>query len=121
MDLITLIFWLAVGWVLAQVILGIIDGYRLANIELAQEQIKYLNDLIHDVKVETIEDIEYWYDKDDGEFLGQGKTIDDIIGVLKSRFPSHIFLIPEKGGLARQTGWKLVEFEEMKKLRLKLN
>jgi hypothetical protein len=34
--------------------------------------------------------------------------------VLKSRFPDHIFLLEHQGGIAAQTGWKLMDPDEFK-------
>jgi len=84
--------------------------------EQTQKIKDYLNEIIHQVKVEKYQNIEYWYDQDTDYFLGQGSTFDDIVNVLKIRFPDHLFILEDRGGVAAQTGWKLVEFEQFTKL-----
>jgi hypothetical protein len=48
---------------------------------------------IHVVDEEKYSDITYWFDEDDHTFLAQGRDLTEIINVLKSRFPTHIFLL----------------------------
>jgi hypothetical protein len=118
MDLTSTILWVIVIWIISQIILGAIDGYQMVKIQERVTVLKKLSDMIHKVKVETVNDVEYWYDADDDAFLAQGRTLDEVINVIKSRFPDHIFLVEEKGGLAAQTGWKLMPAEEFQKLPL---
>lgn len=67
----------------------LMEGKRQAKI--AEREM--FDEIIHRVMIEKIGDVYYWYDQDDGEFLGQGKDTDSIISVIKSRFPNHIFFI----------------------------
>jgi hypothetical protein len=48
--------------------------------------------MIRDIKVERVGDLCYWFDKENDQFIAQGKTIDEIATVLKQRFPKKIFL-----------------------------
>jgi hypothetical protein len=118
MDITSIILWAILIWIVSQIILGAIDGYQMIKIQERVTVLKKLSDMIHKVKVETVGDIEYWYDADSDAFLAQGRTIDEVVDVIKSRFPDHIFLIEDKGGLAAQTGWKLMPDDEFQKLPL---
>jgi hypothetical protein len=114
MDLID-IFWFCLAiWVISQIINAIIDGITINQITNRIERLKYLNDIIHQVKIETHNGVDYWYDKDDAEFLGQGKSMEEIVSVLKSRFPDHVFLLGELGGLGKKTDWQLMKPDEFK-------
>lgn len=55
------------------------------------EVIEKIKKLIHIVKIENHNDVYYWFDKETDEFLGQGKTDDELIAHVKSRFPNHMF------------------------------
>lgn len=56
---------------------------------------KKLNDIVHRVNVEKHHDIYYWFDEDNGEFLGQGRTDHECIEHIKKRFPDHLFFFPD--------------------------
>lgn len=36
----------------------------------------------------------YMFDKDNGKFLGQGETREELSGVLRERFPDKVFVLP---------------------------
>jgi hypothetical protein len=116
-----LVIFAVIGWILLQIALGIIDGWQMVTLNEKIKQLNHISDLIHQVKVEKHDGMEYWYDEDDYRFLGQGKTMEDIINHVKSRFPDHIFLIRDQGGVSKQTDWKLLDTEEFKKVKLKLD
>jgi hypothetical protein len=120
MNIGELIIFAVIFWILLQIILGVIDGIRIVTISEKIKQLNQISDLIHQVKVEKHSDMEYWFDEDDNRFLGQGKTAEDIINHVKSRFPDHIFLIQGVGGVSKQTDWKLLDAEELKKVKLNL-
>jgi hypothetical protein len=109
-----------VVWILLQIALGIIDGFRIVTLGEKIKQLNHLSSLIHQVKVEKHSGLEYWFDEDDNRFLGQGKTVDEVIGNIKERFPNHIFLLKGIGGVAKQTDWKLLDTEEFKKVQLNI-
>lgn len=113
------ILWAVIIWVFSQIALGIVDGWKLVELKQRVELIKEISELIHQVKVEKIGDVEYWFDSESDQFLGQGKTVDEIIAHVKSRFPDHIFLIQDTGGVSKQTNWELIPTEEFKKVTLK--
>lgn len=81
-----------------------------------QELMAQLAEIIHQVKVEYYDGIEYWFDSNTNKFLGQGYTFDEVADTLKVRFPSHVFLIEDQGGVAHETDWKILEFDEFKKI-----
>lgn len=74
------------------------------------DAIEYFNSIIHPVSIETHHDIEYWFDDSTKKFLAQGKNLDEILEVLKSRFPGHVFLF-DQGGFSENTDWKFVRFD----------
>jgi hypothetical protein len=59
-----------------------------------------ISSIIHEVDVEQVESMFYWYDRETKDFLGQGTTDDELIDHIKFRFPGHVFIVPEKGFLA---------------------
>ena len=99
------LLWLATTWFVANIFIGISDGLKQANVELRQELTKRLDDIIHRVREERNGDVIYWYDQDDGEFLAQGQDQEQIIAVLKSRFPDHMFYL-ESNQIIGQPHWK---------------
>lgn len=48
------------------------------------------------VKQEVINDMIYFWDHNNDEFLAQGKTLDEVSRVLKIRFPDTKFVIVEE-------------------------
>jgi hypothetical protein len=68
--------------------------YKRMQFEMAK-MMKDINDIVHLVKQEKIEDITYWYDSHSNQFLAQGKSYDEIIEVLKKHYTKHIFLISD--------------------------
>lgn len=103
-DITVGLLWLATTWFIANIILGINDGLRKVNIELRQELTKRLDEIIHRVREERHDDTIYWYDHDDGEFLAQGHSQEEIIAVLRSRFPDHMFYL-ESNQIIGQPHW----------------
>jgi len=95
--------------------------YHKANSTRKTQLIDYLNNIVHSVSIEKIDGIDYWFDIDKSLFLAQGKNDDEVISVIKSRFPDHVFLVTDRGGIASNTDWKIVPFEELKTLILHRN
>lgn len=112
-----IIFYAIAFWLLFQVVMGFIDAKRILELKERVELIKEISDKIHQVKVEKIGGVEYWFDRDNDQFLGQGATFEEIVSHVKSRFPDHIFLIEGQGGVAKQTDWKLANIDEMKQIK----
>jgi hypothetical protein len=115
MDLIEIIVFLIVAWGIIQIGLGICDAIDIVHLTHRVDVIRRVTELLHDVKIEIHDDIEYWYDEGNYQFLAQGKNFNEIVEVLKHRFPDHVFLLNEKGGLCALTDWKLLTPEEFYK------
>ena len=62
------------------------------NQEIQQEWLEKVDEIVHRVEIEKHGEIYYWYDNDDGEFLGQGRSEQECIDHVKKRFPTHLFL-----------------------------
>ena len=84
---------LLLGYLLGRFLLALADRYFQEKLELHQEIVKKISDVVHPVKIEKHGDITYWFDADTDRFLAQGYTQNDIVEVLKKRFPKHIFII----------------------------
>lgn len=101
-------------------IASLLIGYFQRNINAKEEELsamrEKLNDIIHRVKVEKHNDMYYWFDADDDEFLGQGKTIEEAVEQLRKRFPGHIFFVSDKDQSYKISGpdWKLQPFNVAK-------
>lgn len=61
-----------------------------------EEKVHKLMNRVHRVSVEKHGEVFYWFDADNDEFLAQGKTTNDTVSHLKSRFPDHIFFVKTK-------------------------
>jgi hypothetical protein len=72
-----------------------------------------LTTLIHVVLPETQGNIVYWFDRDTNAFLGQGTTDSEIISQVKSRFPTHIFIVDDGQKALRAPTWEFVPFENI--------
>lgn len=101
-------------WIVSQVLLGIMDAFAIVKLTERVKLLKHLKDVIHQVKVENVNGVEYWYDEGSHTFLGQGRSVDEVIAVLKARFPDHVFLLEGRGGVAAQTDWKLMDPDEFR-------
>ena len=60
-----------------------------------EEMFEQLDAKIHRVRQEKEDGMFYWYDYDDGNFIAQGRTIEEIQEVLKARWQRHIFVISD--------------------------
>lgn len=101
MDLIDIAIWAFIVFSILQVVKVIISYVAYKDVEVAVKE--HLNKIIHEVKVEKHQGIEYWFDNETDQFLGQGKTVEEIANSLKSRFPDHIFVLPLKGVMCAPT------------------
>jgi hypothetical protein len=61
--------------------------------ELVKQQ---LDKFIHDVTTEVRSGVEYWYERESGQFIAQGRTQEEIVSVLKAVWPGHVFLVNEQ-------------------------
>ena len=91
--------WIVCTYVIVQIMFGVQDGLKEVNDELEKKLIKRLDEIVHRVEVEQQGDTYYWYDKDNRKFLAQGRTTEEIIDVIKARFPQHVFYFEESNHL----------------------
>jgi carbohydrate-binding DOMON domain-containing protein len=75
------------------------DAFREVDTELTDKIRKRIDEIVHRVEVEQQGDVYYWYDRDNRKFLAQGQTTEEIIDVIKNRFPEHIFYFEESNHL----------------------
>jgi len=104
------------GWALFYYfIFKIAKVFTTAWAERNEEEVSrikaYLDKIIHRVDVQVVDNVTYWFDQDNHAFLGQGRTVEDLIEVLKQRFPDHVFLLPTEEVVTAKTDWKLVKYE----------
>jgi hypothetical protein len=115
MDL-SYIIILAIGVFFASTILSAIVAKMEHDVLRNKvDLLKRLDEIIHQVKVEKIGDMEYWFDFHSDQFLAQGKTVNEIVEVLKSRFPEHVFLCEEHGGLSAKTEWQFLPMTDFRR------
>lgn len=108
------LLWLIATYCLVQIIFGINDGLKATTKELETELYKKINDMVHRVKSEKDNDVLYWFDQDNGEFLGQGANYAEMIDVLRERFPKHVFYFETEDQqyiIAESTEWKPIEVQ----------
>ena len=98
MEFITEFFWFcveAVFWYWAiSLLVALIFKRTELKLEEKNEMLAKINSLVHRVRVERHGDTYYWFDDDSDDFLGQGKTSDEVIEHIRSRFPTHLFFLP---------------------------
>lgn len=101
--------WLACTYILVQITLGIIDGVKELGTNVDDTLRKRIESLVHIVRSEKANDIIYWYDRDNNEFLAQGADHEEIAEVLKKRYPQHLFFLDSPEGsyvISAKTEWK---------------
>jgi hypothetical protein len=79
--------------------------------EQEQQEIAQLEQRVHVVKQQVINDIIYWFDNDDGTFLAQGRDHDQIVAVLEQRFPQHIFVVNQSQMIMGPDWKQVIDFE----------
>lgn len=111
------LLWVAATWFVANIFIGISDALKKTNSQLEEvltARLKQINDMVHIVAVETKGDVQYWFDRDDGEFLAQGANYAEMSTVLKERFPKHVFYFEiedQQYIIAESTEWKPMEVQ----------
>lgn len=110
-DPILTFVWLMTTYIVYNFVWGFIEGFQqFTDDEAREELIDKLYEIVHIVETEQCGDMLYWFDQDNGQFLGQGSCDDEIIKVIKSRFPEHMFYISKDDKnhlLSANTQWKL--------------
>ena len=87
MGFLEFLFWMFIG----KLIMDFIRHTGNAKKELQEEIKESIAAKTHIVNVEQHADVYYWFDHESGEFLAQGRTMEEIVDVVKSRFPEHFF------------------------------
>lgn len=106
-----IILWMLTTWLVVNFVSSFMEKYREAMDEVRQELHDRIDALVHIVEVEQHKETLYWFDKDNGKFLAQGRTTGEIVAVLKDRFPNHMFYLNEDDKelvMSQGTGWKAV-------------
>jgi hypothetical protein len=95
MDFFSVLTSLVTGFLIGYGIWTVIKAYfalrQAAEFELRFRE--HLEHIIHVIRQERDGDMYYWYDNDSDDFLAQGRTWEDVVGVLRERFPEHIFVL----------------------------
>ena len=95
MDLITTILITVLAYQIGKFVIAWFDLKSIEKAAHRQSVIKVLNKMIREVNIETHHGLAYWFDKENDKFLAQGATCQEIISVLKERFPDNVFLLPD--------------------------
>ena len=105
-----LLLWIACTYIIVQITFGLHNGLKQANDVLEQKLLKRLDEIVHRVEVEQQGEVYYWFDQDNRKFLAQGRTTEEIIDALKTRFPDHIFYLEKSNHLlCAKHNWEPVE------------
>ncbi len=95
MDLITTVCIIVAAYYAGKTIIAYMD-YKHDMRQLGRKEVvSYLDGIIRQVKVETHDGVDYWFDDENDKFLAQGATNEEIYSVIKERFPNMVFILPE--------------------------
>ena len=106
--------FIAVGFFAVVVVNTILAYLSLKDVTVKART--HLRKVVHEVKIEKTNSMEYWFDSETDEFLAQGMTTENVIEHLKSRFPGHVFIVPKRGIISAPK-WKLEEHFRMSEWR----
>ena len=105
-DTFIFLLWFAATYTVANIVIGMIQGTREILGTEHHKLLNHINEIVHRVTVEKHNNVYFWYDYDDNEFLAQGTNDDEIIAKLKHRFPTHLFFLPSNHLICSKTDWK---------------
>lgn len=114
-NLITFAVTFVVSYLCIRILVGLWTAHKNARAEMQDHLLRKLDEIIHRVKVEEHHGHLYWFDRDNDRFLGQGATQEDVIAVIKKRFPEHIFFLSKDEVIAASTNW---EVSDQKKISI---
>lgn len=100
MELTGYLLWIGCTWLVGNLAMGFVNEIKKNDTEMRNKIRDHLNHVIHRVEEETQGEIKYWFDHDDGEFLGQGRSTTELIEHVQRRFPGHIFIFKDQQYLA---------------------
>jgi hypothetical protein len=97
-DFLNFVLWTAFWWVVIKAFEGFLSIRKMKeeSAELREHLENKLEMTLHNVKQEQHNDVHYWFDEDNDQFLAQGKTFEEVKEHLKARFKDHIFIVGEK-------------------------
>jgi len=117
-QLIASVVYFVLGFVIGSVILKLIRRVVTRRQQLAAEDEaawqEYVEQIVHVVREDRVGDMRYWYDRDSETFLAQGKDHDEIVNVLKIRFPDGIFVINNNQMIMGPDYNEVIQFDELK-------
>jgi hypothetical protein len=87
------IFWYFVINLVIDLLAGFYIKHKSEKKEIEAQIVERLNEIVHQVEIDQHNDMYYWFDSDNHEFLVQGRTTEEIIQSLKQRFSDHVFLL----------------------------
>jgi hypothetical protein len=102
-DSLIFLMWVACTWAIVNIFIGIRDRLEQTTNELEDRLRDKINEIVHCVSQEQHGDVIYWFDHDDGEFLAQGRTQQELIDVVKHRYPNHVFFLEHNQILSSPT------------------
>lgn len=108
-DTFLLVCWILTTWFVTRIVVRAFFSNNEA--ELREKLVKYVDEVTHRVEVEIQDGMHYWFDKDDQEFIAQGRDLSELIDRTKQRFPTHLFFFRIKENdyvLSAKTEWKPV-------------
>lgn len=97
-EFLNFVLWAAFWWVVIKAFEGFLTIRKIKkdSDQLRTELEEQLEIVLHNVKEENHNDIHYWFDDDNDQFLAQGKTMDEVRAHLKARFKDHIFIVKDQ-------------------------
>ena len=110
MDILTTLFVFIFGYLLTKFLISIAVTYLQQRVDRNNKILAKLDHITHRVKVEKHGNHFYWFDDDDGEFLAQGETSEDVIANLRMRFPDHLFFLPDEK-MVHAPDWSIKNYE----------
>jgi hypothetical protein len=117
-QLIASVVYFVLGYVIGSVILKLIRLFMKRRHQQADDDEaawrEYVEQMVHVVREDRIGDMRYWYDRDSEKFLAQGKDHEEIVNVLKMRFPEGIFVIDDNQMIMGPDYNEVIQFDELK-------
>jgi hypothetical protein len=106
-ESLNLFLWWAIStYIIVQIVIGVQNSLKKSTNLLHQKLFKQLDEIVHRVRVEKDRDTYYWYDLDNNKFLAQGRSDEEIVVNLKTRFPTHMFFLPTNHLICANTNWQ---------------
>jgi len=85
----------AISYVIIKFLINVVAHHTMIKNHIMETTLRRISDIIHPVKIEKEGDMMYWYDAENGSFIAQGRTREEIIAILRTQWTKHIFLLEE--------------------------